>query len=350
MTRERGVATITIYDVARACGVSIKTVSRVMNGEPNVRPQTRQRVLDSVNALSYRPNLSARSLAGARSYLLGMLFDNPSPAYVSDLQQGLSTRCRQDGYHLVVEPVDCEAPDVAEVVEAMIGALKMDGLVLTPPVSDAAAVLDALDRLGVAYVRIAPGADPHRAARVEIDDRRAAHDMTLQLLGSGHRHIGFIKGHPAHGASQMRYQGYVQALGSYEVKIRSDWVAQGYFSFESGVACAHALLGREDRPTAIFASNDDMALAVMMVASRLGLKIPDDLSVAGFDDTPSAKMVWPALSTVRQPIADMAYAAADLILSRLSREEDGAPAVRRLDFSLILRDSIAAPRSLGSIG
>jgi LacI family transcriptional regulator len=334
-------AAATIYDVARAADVSIKTVSRVLNGEPNVRPETRQRVMESVSALRYRPSLSARSLAGARSYLLGLLFDNPSPAYVADVQAGLTTRCRQAGYHLVVEPVSCDSPDVASVVEALTGALRMDGLVLSPPVCDSHAVLDALDRIAMPYVRIAPWRDVDRGARVEMDDRRAAYEMTGHLLGLGHREIGFIRGHPGHGASRHRFEGYAQALADQGVALKDDWVVQGNFSSESGAACGQALLDRADRPTAIFASNDDMGLGVMMVAARLGLSVPEQLSVAGFDDSTAAKIVWPPLTTVRQPVVDMAYAAADLLLSRDT--DLGQPQARMLDFELVMRKSTGRP-------
>ncbi len=343
MAKDGVAPTATIYDVARLAEVSIKTVSRVLNGEPNVRPQTRQRVMESATALNYRPSLSARSLAGARSYLLGLLFDNPSPAYVTDVQSGLTTRCREAGYHLVVEPVSCASPDVASVVESLIGALRMDGLVLTPPVCDTAAVLEALDRIAMPYVCIAPWGDAARGARVQMDDRRAAYEMTAYLLALGHRDIGFIRGHPGHGASQLRFDGYAKALADQGVSLRPDRVAQGYFSFESGVDCAQALLDRADRPTAIFASNDDMGLGVMMVAGRMGLSVPRELSVAGFDDTVGAKIVWPSLTTVRQPVVAMAYAAADLLLSRDA--EPGRPELRMLDFQLIERKSTAAPPS-----
>ncbi len=341
MAKDGGSPTTTIYDVARVAEVSIKTVSRVLNGEPNVRPETRQRVMDSVAALHYRPSLSARSLAGAKSYLLGLLFDNPSPAYVADVQTGLTTRCREAGYHLVVEPVSCESPDVASAVEALTGALRMDGLILSPPVCDSCAVLDVLDRIAMPYVRIAPWWDVDRGARVEMDDRRAAYEMTGHLLQLGHRSIAFIRGHPGHGASRRRFEGYAQALADQGVALNADWVAQGSFSSESGVACGQALLEMADRPTAIFASNDDMGLGVLMVAARMGLSVPDQLSVAGFDDSAAAKIVWPPLTTVRQPVADMAYAAADLLLTR-----DADPIqsqVRMLDFELVLRKSTGRP-------
>ncbi len=343
MARDGAAPAATIYDVARIADVSIKTVSRVLNGEPNVRPETRQRVIDSAAALHYRPSLSARSLAGARSYLLGLLFDNPSPAYVAEVQTGLTTRCREAGYHLVVEPVSCESPDVGGVVEALTGALRMDGLILSPPVCDSEAVLDVLDRIAMPYVRIAPWRDVERGAQVAMDDRRAAYEMTGHLLQLGHRDIGFIRGHPGHGASLRRFEGYAQALADQGVALKSDRVAQGNFSSASGVRCGQTLLDRKDRPTAIFASNDDMGLGVMMVAARLGLSVPDHLSVAGFDDSTAATIVWPPLTTVRQPIVDMAYAAADVLLARDA--ESGQPQARMLDFELVLRQSTGRPAS-----
>jgi len=343
LAKDGSVPTATIYDVARVAEVSIKTVSRVLNGEPNVRPETRQRVMESASALHYRPNLSARSLAGSRSYLLGLLFDNPSPAYVADVQTGLTTRCREAGYHLVVEPVSCESPDVASVVEALTGALRMDGLVLSPPVCDAPAVLDVLDRIAMPYVRIAPWLDVDRGARVEMDDRRAAYEMTGHLLQLGHRDIGFIRGHPGHGASRRRFEGYAQALAAQGVALNTGWVVQGNFSSESGVDGGQALLDRPDRPTAIFASNDDMGLGVLMVAARLGLSVPDQLSVVGFDDSTAAKIFWPPLTTVRQPVVDMAYAAADLLLSRDGHGRHSR--ARMLNFDLVVRKSTAVPPS-----
>jgi len=192
-------------------------------------------------------------------------------------------------------------------------------------------------------VRIAPWRDLDRGARVEMDDRRAAYEMTGHLLALGHRDIGFIRGHPGHGASLLRFEGYAQALAAQGVAVNNDWVAQGNFSSESGVDCGQALLDRPDRPTAIFASNDDMGLGVLMVAARLGLSVPDQLSVAGFDDSTAAKIVWPPLTTVRQPVVDMAYAAADLLLSRDG--DPGQPRARMLDFDLILRQSSGRPPS-----
>lgn len=339
-------SSVTIHHVAKRAEVSIKTVSRVLNLEPNVRPDTRAKVLAAVEALQYRPNQSARSLAGAKSFLICLFYDNPSPAYVSDVQLGATSRCRQAGYHLIVEPIDSSSAELGRTVRATLSTLKVDGVILTPPVSDNFDVLAALEQSGTPYVRIAPDRELERAARVHMDDRLAAHDMTERLIAAGHTDIGFIKGHPDHGASHLRFEGYEAAMRAHGLQVRPERVVQGLFSFASGLAAAELLLAGPDRPTAIFASNDDMALGVIAVAGRVGVSVPGDLSVAGFDDTPSAQIVWPQLTTVRQPIVEMAAAATDLLISGEARRAsiEGMPAPSRLlDFEIIVRASTASP-------
>ena len=338
----------TILDVAREAGVSMKTVSRVVNDEPNVRPETRQAVRDAVSRLQFRPNLSARSLAGAKSFLLGLLFDNPSLAYVSDLQLGAVSRCRESGYHLVVEPIDCGSPGAGEMALELAARLRVDGLILTPPVCDSVAVLDALESVGAEYVRIAPSSELGRSARVFMDDAAAAQQMTDRLLELGHRRIGLIRGPPDHAATHLRHAGFTAALTAFGLLEDPELVRQGDFSFRSGALCARSLLELPQPPTAIFASNDDMALGGMSAAHRLGISLPEQLSIAGFDDTPVAQIVWPTLTTVRQPIREMGAAAADLLIARragLSSEGDASH--RLLEFEICLRDSTAPPTSAG---
>ena len=330
---------ITIHDVARQSGVSIKTVSRVLNREPNVKADTRDRVQAAVAALKYRPNISARSLAGSKAYLIGVFFDNPSPGYITDVQLGAIARCREEGYHLIVEPLDSAADNVEDQVGPMLANLRMDGVILTSPVCDHPVVLAALEQEEVPYVRIAPGLDLDRSAWVGMDDRLAAYEMTKHLIGLGHRDIGFIIGHPDHGASHLRHKGFMDAMADAGLAVRPERVEQGHFSFRSGFEAAERLLTSEDRPTAVFASNDDMALGVMAVANRLRLNVPETLSIAGFDDTPGAKITWPQLTTVRQPIAAMAGAAADMLLTGVSWEEGEAPPSKLLDFELVVRES-----------
>jgi LacI family transcriptional regulator len=340
------VLSVTIHDVADRAGVSIKTVSRVLNKEPNVRTETRDRVLEAAAALHYRPSVSARSLAGARSYLIALFFDNPSPAYVSDVQRGAVARCREAGYHLVVEPIDSAGPDAPDLVRATMSTLRPDGAILSPPVCDRPLVLDALSEMRAPYVRIAPDTQLDRAPYVWMDDRMAAYEMTAHLLQLGHRDIGFIIGHPDHGASHLRLEGFTRAMLDQGCVVRPDRVAQGYFSFQSGFDCAELLLSSRSRPTAIFASNDDMAMGVLAVAHRHGLSVPGDLSVVGYDDTPAATTVAPQLTTVRQPIFAMAGTAADMLIAGGGkRPAPGRPLSHLLPFEVIVRESTAPPRA-----
>ncbi|HVY83754.1 MAG TPA: LacI family DNA-binding transcriptional regulator [Caulobacterales bacterium] len=329
-----------IHDVAERAGVSIKTVSRVLNREPNVSQATRTRVMSAVEDLSYRPNLFARGLASVRSFLIGLLYDNPSASYVAGLQFGALGRCRNEGYHLIVEVLDSKDPNLSKAVQALVTESVLHGVILTPPLSDSPAVLDALREAGTRFVRIAPARHIADAPEVSIDDRQAAHDMTAYLIGLGHRRIGFIKGHPDHGASHARFEGYCSALKEAGISFDESYCMQGFFSYQSGMEAAEQLLSLPQRPTAIFASNDDMAAAVLAVAQKFDLKVPGDLSVAGFDDSLVSQVVWPRLTTCRQPISDMAAAAVSMLIQRPA---DGALTIRRLDHELVIRESTAPP-------
>lgn len=332
----------TITDVALRAGVSIKTVSRVLNHEPNVKADTRDRVTSAVAALGYRPNVSARSLAGSRAYLLGLVVDNPSIDYVSALQMGAVRRCRAAGLHLIVEPLDAADGPPAAALAALVGAVRVDGLILTPPVCDDLDALAVLEAAGVPYVRLSPDREVDRGPRVGMDDERAAFEMTRRLLQLGHRRIGFVRGHPEHGAAHKRHQGFARALVEAGLPAEPDLAPQGWFSFRSGLECGEALLAQADPPTAVFAGNDDMALGVLAAANRRGLHSPADLSVAGFDDTAMSRAVWPQLSTVRQPVEEMAAAAADLLITGAARAPV-PPAGRVLDFEVLLRGTTGPP-------
>lgn len=328
-------SSVTINDVAALAGVSIKTVSRVLNREDHVRPAMREKVLGAVKTLNYTPNFAARALAGSRAYLLGLYYDNPSPGYVSGVQIGAMNACKEAGYHLLVEQIEGEGPGTRNRLQALLSTVKMDGVILSPPVCDRSELLDILHQRGLPYVRIAPAAQFDRAPYVHMDDRKAAYDMTVHLQALGHRRIGFIKGHAEHSATALRHQGFVQAMQDAGLKIEPQWVQSGTFSFRSGVGAAERLLSLAQRPTAIFASNDDMALGVMAVANRMHMTLPKELSVAGFDDSPIAQVVWPQLTTIRQPVEKMAFEAARMLIQGAGQMAGS----RLLDFELIVRDS-----------
>ncbi len=344
---------VTIYDVAERAGVSIKSVSRVLNGRPNVTEALRRKVEEAAESLGYRPSLSARGLAGARSYIIAALVDaeltiehwrsGRGNDYLSRMELGALMECRQAGCHLLIELVDVASDTLKRDILAMVSSLRPDGLILTPPVSDCAVVLSALDSRGVAYVRLGAETEPSRGRRVYMDDHRAAYDMTAYLARMGHRDIGFVVGSPRYAASRARREGFEAAMAQHGLQVRPEWVADGDFTFPSGLDCGLRILSADPRPTAIFASNDDMAFGVIQAARRLGLSIPGDVSVAGFDDAPGAQFSAPQLTTVRQPVAEMAEAAARMIIAHAQDSTHEAPRVREVAYVVIGRESTAPP-------
>lgn len=329
----------TIKDVSAIAGVSMKTVSRVLNKERYVSEKTRLRVERAVAELNFRPSVAARILAGKRSYQIALIYDNHSPHYIHQIQTGVWARCIEEGVRLLAQPSDVASPNLAREIGGLIDQTQVDGVILSSPVTDAPGALEELEQRGVPYVRISPGTDYDRSSSVSMDDVQAADDMTSHLIALGHRRIGFVVGHANHTASDQRLFGYRRALDKAGLTFEPKYVRPGAFDFTSGEAAADVLLDLSQPPTAIFASNDDMAAGVLTVAHRRGMSVPRDLSVAGFDDTALASQLWPPLTTVRQPTRELAYAAASLLF------DAGDEVVhRRLPHEVVLRASTSAPK------
>lgn len=324
----------TIKDVAREAGVSIKTVSRVLNHERYVGKDTRARVEATVAAMGFRPSTAARALAGRRSFQIGLACDNPSPYYVYEMQSGIRDRCQQDGVRMLAQPYDRDSDRLLKDIADLVDGARVDGLILTPPVTDFAPVLAMLADRNVRVVRVSPGTSPELTASVFIDNQAAALAMTRHLTGLGHRRIGFVQGHPSFATSAQRFEGYRVGLAEVGVAIDRALVRKGAFDFASGAEAAEVMLTLDQPPTAIFASNDDMAAGILSIAHRRGLNIPGDLSVAGFGDDALAGYVWPPLTTVRQPTRMLGFVAADLLLMPTTGNER-----RELSFELIVRAS-----------
>ena len=305
----------TIKEVSKIAGVSFKTVSRVLNNEKHVSEETRRRVEEVVARLNFRPSQAARMLAGRRSFQVALLYDNPSPYYVYHVQAGAQQRCTELGYRLLLQPVDSQSPELVGNVLALIDEAHLDGLILSPPVTEATGLLDELDRRGVAYVRIAPGLRKGAGMAAAMDDVAAAREVTRHLAELGHRAIAFISGPENHVSSADRLSGYRAELEAHGIAFDSALVAVGDYSFASGGEAARRLLQQVPRPTAIFAGNDDMAAGALAYAHEQDIAVPDALSIVGFDDSDLARAVWPPLTTMRQPVRELAYAAADLMLS-----------------------------------
>lgn len=319
------------------------TVSRVINAESNVRDDTRAKVIASVKALRYAPNLAARSLASADTLHLGILYSNPSAAYLSELLLGSLEQSRLAGCQLVIERCqNDEGPTIARLVQGGV-----HGVILPAPLCDSEAALQAVEQAGIPAVLVASGRPAPGFSAVSINDFEASRAMTRHLLELGHRRIAFINGHPNQTASGQRFRGYIEGMTEAGLSVGTDQVAQGYFTYRSGLEAAEQLLTVWN-PTAIFASNDDMAAATVAVAHRRGLEVPGDLAVAGFDDTPLATTVWPPLTTVRQPIAEMAREAVRLLIEQIRKQRGGETMPVRhklLKFTLIDRESTAPSAS-----
>lgn len=338
--RSRGSATI--EDVARLAGVSAMTVSRVINDGKNVREGTRKKVLEAVEWLRYSPNTAARNLAAGEATHIGLLYANPSAAYLSQFLVGALECARKAGVHLVIEACESEAEAEQSEVARRFATADVDGVILPPPLSESVPILTELALAETPVVTVAMGQLYENSLNVRIDDFKAAAEMTNHLISLGHRRLALIKGHPQQIASAERERGFLAAVEAAGLDRRDVFVEQGYFTFRSGLAAGERLLDRPRRPTAIFASNDDMAAAVVSVAHRRGLDVPGDLSVAGFDDTAPATTVWPELTTIRQPVSAMAEAALELLLTDLRSRRRGSATIaaeRVLAHELVIRES-----------
>ncbi|HNV79763.1 MAG TPA: LacI family DNA-binding transcriptional regulator [Thermomonas sp.] len=330
------VARVRIEDVAEQAGVSMKTVSRVLNNEPNVSVRTRTLVEAVVEELRYRPLPSARVLAGRRSYLVAMLFDNPSSNYLMEIEMGVLDACQAQHYNLMLAPLVYDANDIIDKVEALVMQAQLDGVILTPPITDDVALLRRLEELGIPYSSIS-AKEQNRHVGVVVDEHGAVCAMMAHLASLGHRRIAHIRGHAAHGASAWRLAGYREGLRRAGLRYDARLVVDGEFSYQSGYAATNALLDLDDRPTAIFAANDDMAAGAICAICERGLSVPGDISVCGFDDTPIAHQIYPALTTVRQPTREMGRLAATELLKEV--RELGSGGIVDVAYALQLRRS-----------
>ena len=334
----------TIFDVAELAGVSIKTVSRVVNSEPNVRASTKERVQKAIADLSYQPDLSARNLASHRTHLIGLVYDDPeaydlpSGGYILDLQQGVLKACSDSQSQLLIHPCNFRNADFAARLKSVIEQTRLSGIILAAPLSNMKEVVRAIEDTGTPFVGLSPGNGGGKSPSVTTNDREVCAEMTRYLANLGHTRIAFITGNPKHQAVGNRFLGYKDGLADSGLEFSEQFVVAGDNSFGSGEACAEKLLKLERPPTAIFAANDDMAAGVLRFANRMGIQVPGELSVAGFDDIPLARLVEPALTTIRQPLVRMAERAARMLIAGDS-DEKAVPGGNCVPAAIKIRES-----------
>lgn len=334
----------TINDVARIAGVSKKTVSRVINRSPLLNDDTRKKVEDVIGQLGYVPNPQARALALRRNFLVGLVHDNPNAQTVMNVQQGMLEAIHDSEFEMVVRPVDRGSATMLEDLRLFLERQRLFGVLLMPPISENDAVAKLCTDLGCRYVRMGSAELDTPEHMVASNDREAVREATQYLIAQGHRRIGLVAGPHGFRSARERRLGFEEAMRDAGISLPRSMVAEGNYTFESGLIAAERLLDVVPRPTAIFSSNDEMAAGVIHAACQRGLIVPRDLSVIGFDDTPIAAHMWPPLTTVRWPIASMARSAAlKLITGIADNDDEGAVQEPSMFLSTLIRRASVSP-------
>lgn len=339
----------TIYDIAKRASVSFKTVSRVINNLPSVGPELRERVQKAIEELDYRPNPAARSLAGPRAYTIVLLVDAGIAGppddlnwyrgpFIDELEAGALRSCQAVGYRFLVKGFDLNDADFAGQLDRLTKT-PIDGILVAPPACDSPKLLDELAARNIPFVRLLPGVDLERGPTICIDDYSAGVTATEYLLAAGHRRIAMIACPQEHFAANRRVDGYLHALSKCE-DAADPLIEYGDFMPWTAQKMAMDMLSGPNPPTAIFAANDGMAAGAIGAAIELGLKVPDQLSVVGFDDTKLAYFTWPPLTTIHQPLRDMSRASIRYLVSVI---EGSAPEAEHIlmDYRLVVRGSVA---------
>lgn len=340
MSKKADSKTATINDIARLSGVSKKTVSRIINNSPLVRKDTREKVEALMREVGYAPDPLARGLAFRRSFLIGMVYDNPTAQYVVDMQYGALDTLRESSYELVVHPCDSRSAGYIDGVKRFVQQQKLHGVILVPRASEDPALIDMLKEIGCRYVRIAAVPMDEDSQMVITHDRDGAAEAADYLLSLGHTDVALITGPVAYRSTLERTTGFVEALRKRGIELPDERIVEAGYTFESGLAAAEKLLLGERRPTAIFTGNDEMAAGVYKVALRVGISIPRELSVIGYDDSSLASRLSPALTSVRRNTRDTGRTAAAMLIQPESHAPLASASVRP---HLVVRESCQPP-------
>ncbi len=337
----------TINDVARLAGVSKKTVSRVINRSPLLGSDTRARVEAVIDEIGYIPNPQARALALRRNFLIGLVHDNPNAQTVMNVQQGMLEGLYGTEFEMVVRPLDRGSATMLEDLRHFLERQRLYGVLLMPPISENDSIARLCSEIGCRYVRMGSAMLDDADHSVASNDREAVRGATAFLLEQGHRRIGLVAGPHGFRSARERRLGFEDALAAAGVTLPRSLIADGNYTFDSGLIAAERLLDLVPRPTAIFSCNDEMAAGVIHAARQRGLDVPRDLSIIGFDDTPIAAHVWPPLTTVRWPMTSMARSAALKLIADIEGDESVAEPSLFLS-TLIRRASVMPPLAEGA--
>ena len=345
MSNSKANKTAKMKDVADLAGVSIKTVSRVLNNEPHVKEKLKRKVRDAVEQLKYVPSQSARSLRGNRSYDIALICHTTVSSYINAIQFGAVIACQERGYQLSISLFEGlsgkSVKEIREVFETLLLHRKPDGVMLVAPYANSDKVDFVLNELGLPAVRIGPVDIANRGVLVEIDDYQAAIELTNHLIELGHKRIGFVRGIEDQRSTHVRFSGFTVAMEAAELTVDEKLVRPGEFDFQSGFEAGEYFLGLDQRPTAIFCSNDDMAAGVVAACNVHQVEVPRDISIVGFDDADVATRMRPLLTTIRQPLGELGATAVRELISQLSTRGSVEPRRIVLDHEFVQRDTTA---------
>ncbi|MFZ3578243.1 catabolite control protein A [Virgibacillus sp. DJP39] len=309
---------ITIYDVAREANVSMATVSRVVNGNPNVKPSTRKKVLTTIQQLGYRPNAVARGLASKKTTTVGAIIPDISSIFFAELARGIEDIATMYKYNIILSNSDQNKDKELQLINTMLekqvdGILFMGGTITDEHV-------EQFKTSSVPVVLAATYDETGTIPSVNIDYEQAAFEATKFLIEKGNKAIAFVAGEDDTMINKQKHSGYQRAHKESGMALKDEYLIKGDYTYDSGIEAYKQLFALETRPTAIFVSSDEMALGVIHGAQDNGVNVPEELEVFGFDNTKLASMVRPTLSTIVQPMYDIGAVAMRLLTKYMNKE------------------------------
>ncbi len=336
---KRTISRVTINDIARLAGVSKKSVSRVLNGEPGLSIKTRQRIQAIMKQEGYVPSRQARALAGSRSYLIAIAYNNRNPSFIVDLLQGVQEVASERGYEVVMHEVRSSGADMLADISRFMHRSGCDGLILTPPLSEAPELIGAFGEENWTITRIAGDDVGSKIPQIRYDDRNAVLSVTRHVIDQGHSRIAFLGGPKESGPTRRRLAGFKGGMKTSGLTIEKALLLWGDFTFASGLQAGREILELDKPPSAVVCANDAMAAGVMHAAREKGLRVPADISVTGFDDSLLAVQVWPPMTSVAQPVRAMAEKACGLVITGIEAGES-QDSIVEFDHELKERQSV----------
>jgi LacI family transcriptional regulator len=308
---------ISIYDVARTAGVSVVTVSRVLNNSPTVREKNRQRVLDAIKELGYQPNAAAQSLAKGKTGVIGVVIPSLDDSFMMRVLASIEAILRKQGMYLILSVISEDEPLDASNCVKLFTEARVDGILILKPLENEPYILE-LKKRDFPFVLLDQHHTDKQISTVMVDNVYGGYQATRKLIEDGAKIIAHIKGSPAYQSSHERYQGYCRALSEAGIPLREEWVAQGQFSMESGYTAMHRWLSQGMQPDAVFAADDHIAFGAIDAIRQHRLTIPGDIEVIGYDDHPFSATLFSGITTVRQPAEALAQNGIELLLSMIN--------------------------------